>query len=70
MFIILPNDKDDIFVTSLSILYCSFSFLTLSSIVRISFYIPFKRLFLKREGLPDAKVACITKKEYGFVGNF
>ena len=26
----------------------------------------FKRFFLKRKGLPDARVASITKKEYGF----
>ena len=28
----------------------------------ISFYIPSKRFFLKREGLSDARVASITKK--------
>ena len=34
--------------------------------VIISFYIFFKKLFLKREGLSDARVTSITKKEYGF----
>ena len=32
----------------------------------ISFYILSKRFSLKREGLSDARVATITKKEYGF----
>ena len=32
----------------------------------ISFYIISKRFFLKRKGLSDARVASITKKEYGF----
>ena len=36
----------------------------------ISFYILSKRFFLKREGLPDARVASVTKKEYGFVVHF
>ena len=38
--------------------------------VMISFYILSKRLFLKREGLSDARVASGTKKEYGFAGHF
>ena len=36
----------------------------------ISFYILSTRFFLKREGLIDARVASITKKEYGFAGHF
>ena len=36
----------------------------------ISFYIPSKRLFVKREGLSDARVASITKKENGFPVHF
>ena len=32
----------------------------------INFYILSKRLILKREGLSEARVASITKKEYGF----
>ena len=32
----------------------------------ISFYILSERIFLKYQGLSDAKVASITKKEYGF----
>ena len=36
----------------------------------ISFYILYKRFFLKREGLSDARVASITKKEYGFAVHF
>ena len=33
----------------------------------ICFYILSHRFFLKCEGLSDARVASITKKEYGFV---
>ena len=36
----------------------------------ISFYIIFKRFFLKREALSDARVASIAKKEYGFAIHF
>ena len=36
----------------------------------ISFYILPKRLFLKREGLSDARIVSITKKEYGFTVPF
>ena len=32
----------------------------------ISFYIFSKRFFLKCKGLSDARVASITKKDYGF----
>ena len=31
-----------------------------------SFHIVSERFFLKRKGLPDVRVASITKKEYGF----
>ena len=36
----------------------------------INFYIRSKRFFLKREGLPDARVASIAKQEYGFAVHF
>ena len=36
----------------------------------ISFYILSKRFSLQHEGLSDAKVASITKKEYGFTVHF
>ena len=56
----------DIFAAFLLISYCRFSSLILSSIVMINFYILSERFFLKREGLSDARVVSITKKEYGF----
>ena len=36
----------------------------------ISFWINFERFFLKREGLSDAIVVSITKREYGFAVHF
>ena len=36
----------------------------------ISFSIISERFFLKRKGLSDARVASITKKEYGFAVHF
>ena len=36
----------------------------------ISFYIISKIFFLRREGLSDARVASITKAEYGFTVPF
>ena len=36
----------------------------------ISFYILSIWFFLKRKGLSDARVASITKKEYGFAVHF
>ena len=56
----------DIFSSPLLISYCKVSSLIFSSIDMISFYIPSKRFFLKYKGLSDARVASITKKEYGF----
>ena len=50
--------------------YCTVSSLILSTIAIISFHILFKRFFLKREGLSDATVASITKREYGFAVDF
>ena len=50
----------------LLISYRSFSSLILSSIIMISTYIRSERLFLKRKGLSDARVASITKKGKGF----
>ena len=36
----------------------------------ISFYILSERFFLKREGLSNARIASITKKEYGFAVHY
>ena len=36
----------------------------------ICFYIFFKKFFLKRKGLSDARVQSITKKRYGFAVHF
>ena len=58
---ILPNDNADIFTATLLISYCSFSFLILSSIFMIDFYILSKRFFLKRETLSDGRVSSIIK---------
>ena len=38
--------------------------------VMISFYIPSERFFLKRKRLFDARMAAITKKQYGFAVRF
>ena len=38
--------------------------------VMISFYILYKRFCRKRDGLTDARILSITKKEYGFAVNF
>ena len=59
---ILFDDNAHIFTASLLLSYCNVS----SSIVMISFYILSKRFFLKHEEWSDARVAPITKKEYGF----
>ena len=56
-----PDDNVHTFTASLLISYYNFSFLILSSVVMISFYILSKIFFLKREGLSDARVASITK---------
>ena len=50
--------------------YCSFSSLILWSIVMISSYILSKKVFLKREVLSDARVAAVSKKDYGFAVHF
>ena len=60
--LIFPDDNADIFPSSLLISCCSFSYLILSSIVLISFYILSKTFFPKRKGSSDARVASITKK--------
>ena len=65
-----PEDSTDIFASSLLIPYYSFSSLIWSSIVMIKFYILSKRFFLKREVLPDVRVASITKNEYSFTVHF
>ena len=67
---IFPENNADIFDAFLLISYCNFSSLILSSIVMISFYILSTRFSLKCEGLPDARVASITKKDYGFAVHF
>ena len=67
---ILPDDNAYIFAASLLILYCSFSSLILLWILMISFYILFKRFFLKCEELYDAIIVSITKKEYSFAVHF
>ena len=59
---ILPDDKADILAASLLILCCSFSSQILSSIAMIS--------FLKRKGLSEARVASVTKEDYGFAVHF
>ena len=59
-------DNNAAFAAPLLILYSRFSFLILSSIVMISFYISFKRLCLKHKGLSDARVGPLTKKEDSF----
>ena len=66
----LPDDNADFLLTSLLTIYCNFSSLILSSNVIISFYFLSKRFFLKREGLSVARVASITKKQYGFLVHF
>ena len=68
---IFPEDNAHIFAASPLILYCNFLSLILSSIiVMISFYILSKNFSLKREGLSDARVASITKKEYSFAVHY
>ena len=67
---IFSDDDVDVLTASMLISNCSFSSLILSSIVMISFYIFSKRFFLTGEGLSNAKVASITKKEYGFAVHF
>ena len=67
---VLPNYNADTFVASLLISYCSFSSPILSSVAMISFYILSKRILLKHEGISDARVPSITKKEYGFAVHF
>ena len=44
--------------------------LVLVVMISFSFHILSKRFYLKREGLPDGRVASITKKEYGFTVHF
>ena len=63
---VLADDNADIFTASLLISRYTFSYLILSSIVMIGFYILSKRFFLKQEEVSDARVVLITKNEYGF----
>ena len=53
-FSIFPDDNAVIFAASLVTLYYTYSYLILSSIVMIRFYILSKRLLLKHKGLFDA----------------
>ena len=59
-----PDDNANIFAVNIVniVLQLLQSLILSSIIVRISFYILSKRFFLKREGLSDARVASITKK--------
>ena len=57
---IFPDDNADTFATSLLISYLNFSILILLS----------KRFFLKCKEWAYARVASITKKEYGFAVHF
>ena len=59
---ILLDDNADIFADFLLISHCTFSSLLLSSIVKTSFYILSKRLFLKRKELSGVRVVSIFKK--------
>ena len=51
-----------LFAASLLTSYCRFSSLIIASIVMIAFYILSQIFFLKREGLSDARVVSILKK--------
>ena len=53
---ILPDDNADIFAASLGTSNRNFAYLIFSSIVKITFYILSKRLYLKHNGLSHAKV--------------
>ena len=66
IFVNFPGDNADVFAASLLASFYNSSSLILSSVVMIRFYILYKRFSLKRKELPDAKVAWITNKEYGF----
>ena len=58
------------FAASLLIWHCSLLPLILSSTVMVSIYILSTRFFLKREQLSYARVAPVTKKEYGIAVHF
>ena len=68
--LIFPGDNVDILAASLLISFCSFLFLILSWIFMINFYILSKIFFLKREGLFDARIISIAKKQYSFSVHF
>ena len=55
---------------SLLILYCSFSSLILSSALWSLFQVLSKRWHRKPNGLSDARVVSLAKKEYGFAIHF
>ena len=67
---ILPDDNAHIFAVSLLIFYCSFPSLIISPIVKIFFHTLSKKLHLKGEGLFDARVVSLIKKEYGSAVQF
>ena len=67
---ILLDVNKDVFAASLFTSYYSFSSLILSSIVVISFYIFFIKLFLKCKLLSEERVVSFTEKEYGFAVYF
>ena len=64
--LIFPDDRADIFATSMSIPYCTYLSLNFSSVAMISFYILSESFFLKRKGESGARVVPITEKKYGF----
>ena len=64
--LILADDNVDIFATSWLMSCCSFSFVTLSSIAILSFYILSKRLRLKDKDYLIQEY----KKEYDFAVHF
>ena len=70
MLINLLDDNADVFAVSLFISYFIFLSVILSSIVMISFYILSKIFFLKRQKSTGARLASITKKEYGLAVRF
>ena len=67
---ILHEDNTDIFAASLFISYWSFSSSILPLIVIINVYAFSERFFMKRKEVSDARVASITKQEYGSAADF
>ena len=70
MLIVFEDDNVNTLAAFLLMLYCSFSSLISSSIVRFSFYVLVAGFYLKLKGLSDVRVVSITKKQYGFSVHF